>query len=94
MITEQPGILFDFMQQTNGMSIKEKIHQLVENCSDDTILYNTLEVLEQSHSGKDWWEELSAEEKKKTLASIEQAAKGQTIAHENLRSQIWAKLTK
>jgi hypothetical protein len=76
------------------MSLKEKIHQLVENCGDDSVLYNTLEVLEQSTSGKDWWEELSEEEKKKTLASLEQSAQGQTITHENLRSRIWAKFTK
>ena len=76
------------------MGLKEKIHQLVENCSDDRVLHNTLEVLEQSNSGKDWWEELPEEEKKKTLASLEQSANGQTIAHENLRSQIWAKFTK
>ena len=76
------------------MSLKEKIHQLVDNCGDDQVLYNTLEVLEQSTSGKDWWEELPEEEKKKTLASLNQLAQGQTITHENLSSRIWAKFTK
>jgi hypothetical protein len=76
------------------MSLKEKIHQLVENCGDEIVLYNTLEVLEQSTNGKDWWEELPEEEKKKTLISLSQSDKGQTITHENLRSQIWAKFTK
>ncbi len=73
------------------MSLKEKIHQLVDNCGDDRVLYNTLEVLEQSTSGKDWWEELPEEEKKKTLASLNQLVQGQTITHENLSSRIWAK---
>lgn len=76
------------------MSLKEKIHQLVDNCGDDRVLYNTLEVLEQSTSGKDWWEELPEEEKKKTLASLNQLVQGQTITHENLSSRIWAKFTK
>ncbi len=76
------------------MSLKEKIHQLVDNCGDDQVLYNTLEVLEQSTSGKDWWEELPEEEKIKTLASLNQLAPGQTITHENLSSRIWAKFTK
>jgi hypothetical protein len=76
------------------MSLKEKIHQLVENCADDSVLYNTLEVLEQSTACKDWWEELPEDEKKKTLASLDQSAQGQTITHENLRSRIWAKFTK
>ena len=58
------------------MSLKEKIHQLVENCSDDTVLHNTLEVLEQSTMGKDWWDELPEEEKKKTLASLSQLQTG------------------
>ena len=75
------------------MSLKEKIHQLVENCSDDTVLHNTLEVLEQGNTDKDWWDELPEEQKKKTLASLEQAANGQTITHETLRRQIWAKFT-
>jgi hypothetical protein len=76
------------------MSLKEKIHQLVENCGDEMVLYNTLEVLEQSVTDKDWWEELPEEEKKKTLASFDQSGKGQTIIHENLRSRVWAKFTK
>ncbi len=75
------------------MGLKEKIHQLVENCSDDRVLHNTLEVLEQANTDKDWWDELPEEQKKKTLASLEQADNGQTITHENLRRQIWAKFT-
>jgi hypothetical protein len=67
---------------------------LVENCGDDRVLYNTLEVLEQSVTDKDWWEELPEEEKKKTLASLDQSDKGQSITHENLRSRVWAKFTK
>jgi hypothetical protein len=75
------------------MGLKEKIHQLVENCSDDRVLHNTLEVLEQANADNDWWDELPEEQKKKTLASLEQADNGQTITHENLRRQIWAKFT-
>jgi hypothetical protein len=75
------------------MELKEKIYELVENCSYDAVLYNTLEVLQHSNARKDWWDELSAEEKEKTMASLEQAAKGQTITHENLRGEIWAKFT-
>ena len=76
------------------MSLKEKIHQLVENCGDDRILYNMLEVLEKSTTEIDWWEELPEEEKKKTLASLNQSARNQTTTHENLTSRIWAKFTK
>lgn len=76
------------------MSLKEKIHQLVDNCGDDSVLYTTLEVLEQSSDGKDWWDELPEEEKKKTQASLKQSVLGQSITHENLRSRIWAKFTK
>ena len=75
------------------MGLKEKIHQLVENCSDDRVLRNTHEVLEQANADKEWWDELAEEQKKKTLASLEQADNGQTITHENLRRQIWAKFT-
>ncbi len=76
------------------MSLKEKIHQLVENCGDDRVLYNTLEVLEKSTTDIDWWEELPDEEKRKTLASLDQSDRNQTITHENLKSRIWAKFTK
>ena len=75
------------------MGVKEKIHQLIDTCSDDAVLNTTLEMLEQNKAGTDWWDELNEEQKKKTLASLEQAANGQTITHEMLRGKIWAKFT-
>ena len=75
------------------MSIKEKIHQLIDTCVDDTVLYNTLEMLEQSKTNADWWNELSEEQRKKTLSSLEQAVTGQTVTHDILRGKIWAKFS-
>jgi hypothetical protein len=75
------------------MGVKEKIHQLIDTCSDDAVLNSALEMLEQNKASADWWDELNEEQKKKTLASLEQGVNGQTITHEMLRSKIWAKFT-
>lgn len=76
------------------MSLKDTIHQLVEECNDETVLSNTIEILEQSKNKQDWWQDLSEEQKQLTLISLEQSANDETVSHETLRDKIWAKFSK
>lgn len=80
--------------KTKVMSLKDTIHQLVEECNDETVLSNTIEILEQSKNRQDWWQELSEEQRQLTLTSLEQSANDETVSHEILRGKIWAKFSK
>lgn len=76
------------------MGLKDTIHQLVEECNDEAVLSNAIEILEQSKNKQDWWQELNEEQRQLTLTSLHQAANGETINHEMLRDKIWAKFSK
>jgi len=76
------------------MNLKETIHQLVDGCDNEVVLYNTLATLNQSLPTQDWWTYMSETQKEKTRISLEQSDKGQTIAHEQVMEKICAKFTK
>lgn len=77
------------------MVLKEKIHQLVDACEDDSTLLEIQDFLQQQTSdNQDWWLQLPDVEKEKTLASIEQLSNGQTLSHQQVMKKIWAKFTK
>ena len=74
--------------------LKEKIHQLVDACDDNSALQEIESVLQQTVNGQDWWQLLPDVEKQKTLISLEQSAKGQTFSHKEIMEKVWAKFTK
>lgn len=66
--------------------LKSFLHQLIEGTSDDNTLKKVFHLLTEVQN--DWWNELSESEKEKTLQSISQANKGETLSHKNVTQQL------
>jgi len=71
-------------------SIKEELHQLVDNCDNELLLEEARELL---RSNKDWWEELSETDKNLIMESEVQYGKGNFVNHQELmqRFEEWKK---
>jgi hypothetical protein len=67
--------------------LKQKLHQLVDNCNDEFLLEEARAVLESSQSGKDFFEELDDEDREAFLEGEEEHDKGHTITHNRLMHQ-------
>ena len=52
--------------------LKQRLHLLVDNCNDEYLLEEAKAVLESSSTGKDWWDELSEEDKEQFLEGEEE----------------------
>jgi hypothetical protein len=73
--------------------LKQKLHLLIDNCNDEYLLEEAKAVLESNNSGKDWWDELSEEEKEEFLEGEEEHEKGHSVTHHRLMHQFgeWRK---
>ena len=73
--------------------LKQKIHQLVDNCNDDFLLEEAKAVLESDKSGKEFWNELDEEDKDSFLGGEEEHEQGHAITHNRLMHQFeeWKK---
>jgi hypothetical protein len=73
--------------------LKQKIHLLVDSCNDEFLLEEAKAVLESDTSGKDFWDELSEEDKDLFLENEEEHDKGHSITHTRLMHQFgeWKK---
>ena len=73
--------------------LKQKLHLLVDNCNDDFLLEEAKAVLESDQTGKEFWEELSEEDKDSFLGSEEEHEQGHSITHSRLMHQFgeWKK---
>ena len=73
--------------------LKQKLHLLIDNCNDEYLLEEAKAVLESSTTGKDWWDELSDEEKEEFLEGEEEHEKGHSVTHHRLMHQFgeWKK---
>lgn len=71
---------------------KEEIHQLINTCDNEILLVEVKELL-QSPAAKDWWEDLSSEDKNLVMESEMQYEKGSHISHDKLLQQFeeWKK---
>ena len=71
-------------------SIKQELHQLVDKCDNELLLEEAKALLQ---SDKDWWDELSDEDKNLVMESESQYGKGDFISHEELmkRFEAWKK---
>lgn len=76
------------------MGLKEKLHHLIDNCTDETILQDTIQLLEQSQNKNDWWNQLSQQEQIKTQQALLESQNGDTTTHENMQQRIWSKFGK
>lgn len=71
-------------------TIKQELHQLVDQCNNEQILEDVRELLQ---SNKDWWDELSEADQQLVKESEAEYNKGNFISHEELmqRFEQWKK---
>ncbi|MBS1620703.1 MAG: hypothetical protein JSS80_03630 [Bacteroidetes bacterium] len=73
-----------------NIAIKKELHQLVDKCDNEMLLEEAKVLLQD---GKDWWDELTDEDKNLIMESEAQYGKGDFISHEELmkRFEEWKK---
>ena len=73
--------------------IKQELHQLVDNCNNELILEEAKLLLQGDRGVKDWWDELTEEDKSLVMESETSYGKGDFISHNELMQQFekWKK---
>ncbi|MBA2330098.1 MAG: hypothetical protein M3413_12020 [Bacteroidota bacterium] len=73
--------------------LKQRLHQLVDNCNDEFLLEEAKAVLESEQSGKEFWNELDEEDKDLFIETEEEHEQGHSITHNRLMHQFgeWKK---
>lgn len=73
--------------------IKTELHKLINNCDNEMLLSEAKTLLESENEIKDWWEELSEEDKNLVMESEAEYEKGNFISHAEFMEQfeIWKK---
>lgn len=66
--------------------VKQELHKLINECDNEILLEEAKELLLSSNV-KDWWEELSDEDKNLAMESESQYNKGNFISHHELITQ-------
>jgi hypothetical protein len=66
--------------------LKKELHQLIDNCDNEVLLAEAKELL-QSADVKDWWDELTEEDKNLVMESESEYEKGNFINHAKLMQQ-------
>ncbi len=71
---------------------KKELHQLIDDCDNEILLSEVKEIL-LSTSVKDWWDELTPEDKNLVMESELQYKQGEFVSHNNLMQQFeeWKK---
>jgi hypothetical protein len=74
-------------------NLKQRLHQLVDNCNDEFLLEEARTVLESSSTGKEFWNELDEEDKDNFTELEDEHEQGHSITHNRLKHQIgeWKK---
>jgi len=72
--------------------IKNELHKLIDNCDNELLLSEAKSLLESKET-KDWWDELTEEDKNLVLESEAEYEKGNFISHQQLMQQFetWKK---
>jgi len=68
-------------------NLKQKIHQLVDNCNDEFLLEEARVVLESSNTGKEFWNELDDEDKDSFRELEDEHEHGHSVTHQRLKHQ-------
>lgn len=73
--------------------LKQKLHLLIDNCNDEFLLEEAKAVLESDQTGKEFFDELSDEDKESFLEAEEEHEQGHSITHNRLMHQFeeWKK---
>jgi uncharacterized protein HemY len=71
---------------------KQELHQLINTCDNEIVLGEIKDLL-KSKEVKDWWEDLTSEDKNSVMESEIQYDKGNFISHDKLVQQFeeWKK---
>jgi predicted HAD superfamily phosphohydrolase YqeG len=71
---------------------KQELHQLINTCDNEIVLAEVKDLL-KSEEIKDWWEDLTSEDKNLVMESEMQYEKGNFISHDKLVQQFeeWKK---
>ncbi len=71
---------------------KQELHQLINTCDNEIVLGEIKDLL-KSDEVKDWWEDLTSEDKNLVMESEIQYDKGNFISHDKLVQQFeeWKK---
>lgn len=68
------------------VTLKKELHHLIDNCNNEMLLAEAKELL-QSANVKDWWDELTQEDKNLVMESETEYQKGDFINHKDLIQQ-------
>ncbi len=60
---------------------KQELYQLIDNCNNEILLTEVKQLL-QSATEKDWWDELTKDDKNLLIESKAQYEKGVFISHD------------
>jgi hypothetical protein len=73
--------------------IKMELHKLIDNCDSELLLAETKALLESKNTIKDWWDELTEEDKNLVMESETEYETGNFISNKNLMQQFeeWKK---
>lgn len=69
-----------------NLLVKKELHKLADDCDNEILLEEAKELL-LSSTVKDWWEELTFEDKNLIMESESQSIKGDFISHQELMIQ-------
>ncbi|MBA3675614.1 MAG: hypothetical protein H0W75_11790 [Chitinophagaceae bacterium] len=71
---------------------KQELHQLINTCDNEIVLSEIKDLL-KSKEVKDWWEDLTSDDKNLVMESEMQYDKGNFISHDKLVQQFeeWKK---
>ena len=67
--------------------IKTELHRLIDDCDNEVLLQETKALLQSETEAKDWWDELTEEDKNAVLKSETEYKAGQYISHDELTKQ-------
>ena len=70
--------------------IKNELHKLIDNCDNEMLLSEAKTLLESDKEIKDWWDELTEEDKNLVMESEAEYEKGNFISHKDLMQQFEA----
>jgi hypothetical protein len=73
--------------------IKSELHKLIDNCNNELLLQETKVLLQSATEVKDWWDELTEEDKNLVMESEAEYEKGNFVSHSELMQQFeqWKK---
>jgi len=78
----------------DNSEIKSVLYTLIENTDDLNLLEEVKLMLSGQNLTQDFWEDLPESQRKSIERGIEQASKGETVAHEDVMKKYGKWLTK